>query len=229
MRRKFTAHFDVTVSEEKIAGVPSVIFTPKTGVLASNESKVLINLHGGGFFVGEPWPESIPIPAVARIRVIGIDYRMGPEYKFPAASEDVAAVYKALLRDHAPENIGMCGCSAGGKLTAQAVAWFQTHGLPRPGAIGLFGTGAESYTDGDSLYIGDALAGVAFDRSTATALQEPYFGKNPDFKNPLVSPLTRSLGTSICCRSISWTISRELSPRSRLRSLWSMHWRSRAA
>ena len=56
---------------------------------------------------------------------------------FPAASEDIAAAYRALLKDHRPENIGLYGCSAGGTLAAQAVAWLQKEGLPRPGAIAM--------------------------------------------------------------------------------------------
>lgn len=190
VRRRFLARFAVTISEEKIAGVPSVIFTPKAGVTAGNSGKVLINLHGGASIVGDPWLESIPIAAVARMKVIGIEYRMAPEYKFPAASEDVAAVYRALLRDHARNNIGIYGCSSGGKLTAQAVAWFQAHGLPRPGAIGLFGTGAESYVDGDSAHFAAAEVGIDMFGDGIKALEEAYYGKHPDFKNPLVSPLS---------------------------------------
>jgi acetyl esterase/lipase len=106
---------------------------------------VLIDLHGGGF--SGCWPacaelESMPISALGRIRVIGVDYREGPGYKFPAASEDVAAVYKELLSAYPPQNIGIYGCSAGGMLTAMSVAWFQKQGLPQPGAIGISCAGA---------------------------------------------------------------------------------------
>lgn len=59
---------------------------------------------------------------------------MAPEWYFPAASEDVAKVYRELLKSYRPENIGIYGCSAGAGLTSQAVAWFQTHGLPHPPA-----------------------------------------------------------------------------------------------
>jgi len=77
-----------------------------------------------------------------KIKVITVDYRQGPEYKFPAASEDAASVYRALLKEYKPRDIGIYGCSAGGSLSAMAVAWFQTHGLPTAGAIGIFGAGA---------------------------------------------------------------------------------------
>ena len=36
---------------------------------------------------------------------------------------------------------GLYGCSAGGVLTAQAVAWFARTGLPRPGAVAILGAG----------------------------------------------------------------------------------------
>jgi acetyl esterase/lipase len=89
--------------------------------------------------------ESIPIAALGKIRGISLHYREGPKYKFPAASEDVAAVYQRVLKDHTAQNIGIYGCSAGGMLTAMSVAWFEKHNIPRPGAVGSF---ARAYTAG---------------------------------------------------------------------------------
>jgi epsilon-lactone hydrolase len=139
--------YPVDRSETKIAGVHAYVYTPAAGIPERNRSRVLVDLHGGGF--SGCWPacaelESMPVAALGKIRVISLDYREGPEYKFPAASEDVAAVYRELLRDHKAEDIGIYGCSAGGMLTAMSVAWFQKHALPRPGAIGIFCAGAGS-------------------------------------------------------------------------------------
>ena len=124
--------YPVDREDTKIAGVHVYVYTPKAGVAEANRTRVLINLHGGGF--SGCWPgcaelESIPIAALGRIRVVSVDYREGPDYKFPAASEDVAAVYKEILKNHAPESVGIYGCSAGGMLTAMSVAWFQKHDL----------------------------------------------------------------------------------------------------
>ncbi len=55
---------------------------------------MLINLHGGGFsgcFPGCAELESMPVAALGRTEVISLDYREGPKYRFPAASQDVAA------------------------------------------------------------------------------------------------------------------------------------------
>jgi acetyl esterase/lipase len=135
-------HYPVDVVDAKIAGVHVAIVTPKDGIAARNEHRVLINVHGGAFLVGRGLVaaknESVPIASIGKIKVIGLDYRMAPYYKFPAASEDVEAVYRELLKTYKPNEIGIYGCSAGGMLTAQSVAWFQTKNLPRPGAVGIF-------------------------------------------------------------------------------------------
>lgn len=109
--------YPVNIHEKKLGGVRTDVVTPKERVAVRNRDRVLINLHGGGFQGGAGMGglvESVPIAGVGKIRVISVDYRESPEYKFPAASEDVAAVYKELLKQYKPENIGIYGCSAGG-------------------------------------------------------------------------------------------------------------------
>ncbi|HET7131498.1 MAG TPA: alpha/beta hydrolase fold domain-containing protein [Gammaproteobacteria bacterium] len=155
--------FAVDKKDVTIAGVHAFDYTPQGGVDARNRDRVLIDLHGGGF--SGCWPgcaalESIPVAALGKIRVLALDYRQGPKFKFPAASEDVAAVYRELLKTYRAENVGIYGCSAGGMLTGQAVAWFQRHSLPAPGAIGVLCAGmtmAGNGFGGDSAYTTAAI------------------------------------------------------------------------
>ena len=182
------------------------IVTPKSGLSARNRERVLINLHGGGFVVGAGLgglAESIPISGVGRFKVITVDYREAPEYRFPAASEDVTAVYRELLKHYRAENIGIYGCSAGGILSAMTVAWLQKENLPKPGAIGIvsagafgsfYGPPAEPNTwGGDSRFTGPPLVGgaplppngVTSSDEMPDALQ--YIG-HTDLNDPLVSP-----------------------------------------
>lgn len=139
---KMREMYPVRSNHAVMGGVPTDTYEPEQGIAPENKDRVLINLHGGGFVTGGGSVggalESIPLAGTGRIRVISVDYRLAPEHKFPAASEDVAAVYRELLKTYRPKNIGIYGCSAGGMLSAQAVAWFQKAGLPRPGAIGVF-------------------------------------------------------------------------------------------
>jgi epsilon-lactone hydrolase len=154
---KIRQQLAVNVKPRKMAGVQTDIITPAEGISDRNRNRVLINLHGGGMIVGGRYGgqlESIPISSIARIKVITVDYRMAPEHKYPAAEEDVIAVYRELLKTYRPENIGIYGCSAGAWLTGTAVAKLIAAREPTPGAIGMFGWGpfgGNAY--GDSNYI----------------------------------------------------------------------------
>lgn len=147
--------YPVDIEDTEIGGVHVEIITPKEGVSEKNKDRVLIELHGGSFMLGAVYGgrlESMPIASVDKIKVVAVDYRQGPEHKFPAASEDAAAVYRELLRDYRPENIGIFGCSGGGVMTAQSTAWIQKERLPTPGALGIFCAAAESVSGGDSRF-----------------------------------------------------------------------------
>jgi epsilon-lactone hydrolase len=182
--------YPVNIQASTLGGIHVEIITPQEAVAPRNRRRVLINLHGGAFAWGEGSggeAESIPIASVGKIEVITVAYREGPEYSFPAASEDVASVYRALLRNHAPREIGIFGCSAGGMLTAEAVAWFDKLGLPQPAAIGIFCAGVGRMS-GDSLHVAPALTGGAIPEHHELAW--PYFAKaNVKEDDPLVYPI----------------------------------------
>jgi len=119
--------YPVKIEERRLAGVRTRVVEPKDGITPHNRDRVLVNVHGGGFFSGagnEALIESIPVAGLGKLKVVTVDYREGPEYKYPAASEDTASVYAALLKEYEPRNIGIYGCSAGGILTAMSVAWW---------------------------------------------------------------------------------------------------------
>lgn len=175
--------FPVERRDVTVGGIHAYEYVPKDGVAAGNRDRVLINLHGGGFM--GCWPacaelESIPVAALARIRVISLDYRQSPKHKFPAASEDVAAAYRELLKQYKAHNIGIYGCSAGGMLTGMAVAWFQKHSLPAPGAIGILCAGmtiSPNGFGGDAAYTTAAIG--------EARMPPPVPGANAKTRNPL--------------------------------------------
>lgn len=137
--------YDICISSQKLGGVDTEVFIPDEAEAEANQKKVLINLHGGALVCGEKTYahlESIPIAALAKIKVVSVDYRLGPECQFPAASDDIVAVYQAVLQQYKPEKIGIFGSSAGGLLVSQSIARFQKENLPLPAAIGMFCGGA---------------------------------------------------------------------------------------
>ena len=170
--------YKVNVTEQRIAGIITDVITPAVGIAPENAHRVLINLHGGGFTTGARTAslvESVPLAALMKIKVVSVDYRMSPEYKFPAASEDVAAVYRELLKTYKPTQIGIYGCSAGGILTAESIAWFQAHGLPNPAAIGVFCASLNTLSEGDSAILAGPLNGMKPFRARPGGEARPSF------------------------------------------------------
>jgi epsilon-lactone hydrolase len=146
--------YPVDIVEQTVGGIATRVITPRGGLY--DEQRVLINLHGGAFSMCADacsLLESIPVAALGGYKVISVDYRMAPEALHPAAVEDLERVYRELLKTYEARRIGIFGCSAGGSLTAQAAAWLPAHGLPQPGAVGIFGAGAVRFSSGDSAHI----------------------------------------------------------------------------
>ena len=159
--------YPVTIAAQTMAGVPVDEVLPSTGVAPRNRGRVLIELAGGAFTTATRAGgllESAPVASLGGVRVISLHYRQGPEFRFPAASEDVAAVYTELLKHYKARAIGIYGCSSGAYLTAMSLAWFQVHHLPTPGAVALLCGSAGRIFEGDSFFTGAALMGHAAPR-----------------------------------------------------------------
>jgi epsilon-lactone hydrolase len=179
--------YRVHVRAETCGDVHAEVITPPDGISPGNDGCVLLNLHGGGFTIGGRYGgliESIPIAALHRIKVVTVDYRMAPEHRFPAATDDAVAVYRHLLKTHEPEHIGIYGCSAGALLTTQAVVRLQEGQVPLPAAIGLFCGGGSYWTDGDTGHFGAALGHTSLE----SASDHPYF-KGTLMSDPLAFPV----------------------------------------
>jgi monoterpene epsilon-lactone hydrolase len=182
------------ITTEAMGGVRTHTVTPKAGIAPENRNRVLVNLHGGGFFLGSRFGgqlEAIPVAGRGRIKVITVDYRLAPENKFPAAHEDVERVYRELLKTYKPDHIGFFGCSAGGTLVGQSVAWFQSRHLPRPAAVGIFCAGLMPtfWFGGDSQAMTPAANGQAqFDPTGTRPGTESSYFDGIDLRNPLIEP-----------------------------------------
>jgi acetyl esterase/lipase len=97
----------------------------------------VVYVHGGGYVLGSA---AVAIPITARLaagglRVVSVDFRQPPEHPFPAALDDVLAVYRAVARNGA--SLALAGDSAGGALALSAAVTAAAEGAP-PAAIVLF-------------------------------------------------------------------------------------------
>jgi epsilon-lactone hydrolase len=186
--------FPVSIGPLTIAGVQTDIITP-LAMPQENNQRVLINLHGGGFNSDSgSLIEGIPVCYLTKIKIVSVYYRLAPENPFPAAVDDVLAVYKELLKTYKPGSIGIFGTSAGGILTAEVAVKLQQLGLPLPGALGLFTMLADFSRTGDSqqLFALNGLSGGIAPQDPNQGDDDEYVGK-ADRKGPVLSPLFADL------------------------------------
>ena len=186
--------FPVNIEEKIIGGVRTDIITPLETPEA-NRACVLINLHGGGFNSDSgSLIEGVPIANLAKLQVVSVYYRLAPENPFPAAVDDVVAVYKELLKDHKAQNIGIFGTSAGAILTAEVAVKLEQSGLPLPAALGLFSVLGDFSRPGDSqnLFTLNGFPGALSPHDPNKPISGEY-APNTDPKDPVLSPIYADL------------------------------------
>ena len=85
-----------------------------------------VNMHGGGFVLGNAEIDDPFMPAIAQkanVKIISVDYSLAPEFPFPKALNECYAVVK-YAKEHPeafgidPDRIAVGGQSAGGNLSA---------------------------------------------------------------------------------------------------------------
>src|SRR6266536_6461831 len=171
--------FPVNIEAQTIAGVRTDIITPRI-TPAQNAKRVLINLHGGGFNSDSgSLIEGIPICNLAKIKVVSVYYRLAPENPFPAAVDDVVAIYKELLKTYQPSSIGIFGTSAGGILTPEVAVRLKQLGIPLPGALGMFSTHPDFSrpTDSQQLFALNGFSGSIAPKNPNTPPDDAYAAK----------------------------------------------------
>lgn len=186
--------YPVNVEEAIVGGVRTDSITPLSAPVAKR-NRVLINLHGGGFNSDSgSLIEGVPIANLAQIKVVSVYYRLAPEHPFPAAVDDVVAVYRDLLKTYQPRNIGIFGTSAGAILTVEAAVRLKQLGLPLPGALGIFSGLADFSQVGDArqLFTLNGFPGQLQPTDANHLPDQEYVGQT-DRRDPVVSPLYADL------------------------------------
>ena len=96
--------------------VPLRSYRP-AGTQPADELPALVYFHGGGWVIGDLDTHDVlcrQLANGARCAVYSVDYRMGPEFPFPAAVEDCMAATRFVAGRH--PRIAVGGDSAGGNL-----------------------------------------------------------------------------------------------------------------
>jgi epsilon-lactone hydrolase len=121
--------------------------------------------------------------------VFGIDYRLAPEQRFPAALEDALAAYEWLLSEgYKPSDLALAGDSAGAGLALSSLLALRAADRPLPAAAVLMSPWTDLSASGPS-YESCADVDPINRRAMVLAMAAAYLGVDGDARAPLVSPL----------------------------------------
>ena len=138
---------DASVTTQNLmypAGVgqqPVRIYKP-AGATGTN-MPIVVYYHGGGWVIADLDVYDATPRAMAKALnaiVVSVEYRKGPENKFPAAHDDANAAWRWVVQNAAswggnPENIAVSGESAGGNLALNVAIAARDGGWTQPKAI----------------------------------------------------------------------------------------------
>lgn len=125
-------------SSVTINGIEADWWTPAQHI----PGRVLIYSHGGGYTLFSKDTHKGLIAKLAtefQAQAIAFNYRLAPEYKFPAPVHDGLSLYRHLLEKGiiSPEHTILAGDSAGGGLTLALMLAMKDEKLPLPKAAVL--------------------------------------------------------------------------------------------
>ena len=200
LRENFKVNFSApsgwTYEKFSVDGVPvERLVNPKQ----KKSSRVVLQLHGGGY-VGHlsDWYRDCAIKQAVITEaheIFMVDYRVAPEYLYPAALDDTAKVYEYLLGKVNAENIIVLGDSAGGNLALALSLKLKEEKLPQPAMLILLSPRTTFETDVPSLTKNadrDLVLGKHNAKMYKAVFNPVYAGKIP-LNDPRLSPIYADL------------------------------------
>ena len=181
------------VRDLAVAGRPARLYTPSSAA----QGPLLLFFHGGGFMYGDLESHDAACRFLAErsgVRVLAVDYRLGPEEPFPAAYDDALAAHRWVV-DHAaelgadPDRLAVGGDSAGGNLAAVVALEAARADLPLAFQLLVYpATDAVRETDSAALF----AEGFYLTKAFMDLANQCYIGEG-DPRDPRVSPLYADL------------------------------------
>ncbi len=178
-----------------VGDLPGRLYTAST---AGATSPLLLFLHGGGFMYGDLDSHDASCRVLAEragIRVLAVDYRMGPEDPFPAAYDDAVAAFEWVVAHAAslgadPERLAVGGDSAGGNLAAGVAIEAARRGLPLAFQLLVYPmTDAEHPTRSFEMF----SEGFYLTKQFMDLANECYTPPGQDLRDPRMSPIHADL------------------------------------
>lgn len=175
-----------------LGDMPMAWVRPERG---HDRSKVILYCHGGGYTSGNLGYARVLAAKMANAtgcEVLAFQYRLAPEFPYPAALEDALEAWEYLMHQGwGAKNVILAGDSAGGNLALELTLALKEAGRFLPGRLVLFSPWTDmtasgaSYTHREAL---DPMLTEQYIRSVRSA-----YAPGVDYSQPQFSPLFADL------------------------------------
>jgi len=157
--------------------------------------RCILYLHGGAYIAMSAGSYRVITSRLAiwsDTRLFALNYRLAPEYPFPAALDDAVAAYRALIEAGTPAGrIVVAGDSAGGGLALALLVALRDSGDALPAGVVLMSPWTDLAATGRSLIDNDESDALFFG-TWVGGVARHYLGDTPA-TNPRASPVYADL------------------------------------
>jgi len=161
----------------------------------AGNGRAILFFHGGAYSMGSCNTNRAIASRVAIASAtpsLVFEYRLAPEYPFPAALEDALATYRGLVSGGiSAQKIAFVGGSAGGGLAIATAVSLRDHGDPLPAAIACLSPWVDLELTGESMTT-RAKVDPLISREYLQWHAVQYIGQHHP-RSPLISPLYADL------------------------------------
>ena len=191
MARLFSSSEDAEIEQVNLNGVPGEFVK----AFPHSSPSTIMYLHGGGYGSGSLNTHrtlAYNLSKASGFQVLLVDYRLAPEYPFPAAIEDSITAYRWLQHNgFSAERIGLAGDSAGGGLALATCIALRQEQEQLPGAVVCISPWTDLAAQGKSFQTKTAVDPIC-SQLMIEFFRHLYVQKG-DFFHPLASPLYAEL------------------------------------
>ncbi|KGT47035.1 MULTISPECIES: alpha/beta hydrolase [unclassified Acinetobacter] len=196
-------HIETQDLSAELSGEPIHLRIYDTQMQVTELRPTVIFIHGGGWVIGNlNTHDSIcrKIANVAQVRVIAVDYRLAPEYKFPVQYQDCERALQYILENDQQlkvnrQRLVFCGDSAGANLAGYlGQNFYQKYGTALKAQVLLYpvigfvpeSMSYQTYQSGFPLvnstmhWFFDQLANEQADKEAISLLSQPFDSNNGD-------------------------------------------------
>jgi acetyl esterase len=185
---------DVEITTDDGA-IPGRLYRPAG--TAGDALPLLVYFHGGGFVIGDiaGYDGLLRFLTVhGGIAFLSVEYRLGPEHRFPRGHEDGFAAFAWAQKNAGalgvdPARIGVSGDSAGGNMSVNISTYALQRGLTPPAYQYLIYPGTDRDDDGHHPSRSAFTSGLPLTNGTMEWFAGNYLNSIDDTRSPLFTPL----------------------------------------